>query len=223
MPDKIIWAIYFVLITVAVLFIIERTYRRYKFSAEISRKIAHVLTGLNSLIFIPLIDDALIIALISITAFIFLLVTKTGSALNSIHKVPRKSFGSVIFPLPFLICFLFANLENNAIYLYLPLLTFILADPAAASVGLRIPMISYTIWKQTKTISGSMAFFITTFLLSLILINHFLGPVISMLLVLSFMMALLSTLIEAVSPAGSDNLSVPIVQLILLKFIMILV
>jgi phytol kinase len=84
-------------------------------------------------------------------------------------------------------------------------------------------MISYTIWKQTKTISGSMAFFITTFLLSLILINHFLGPVISMLLVLSFMMALLSTLIEAVSPAGSDNLSVPIVQLILLKFIMILV
>jgi len=37
------------------------------------------------------------------------------------------------------------------------------------------------------------------------------------------MMALLSTLIEAVSPAGSDNLSVPIVQLILLKFIMILV
>jgi hypothetical protein len=37
------------------------------------------------------------------------------------------------------------------------------------------------------------------------------------------MMALITTLIEAISPAGLDNVSVPIIQIILIKSIIVII
>ena len=221
MPEKFISTAIYALIIAGILFLIEIVYRRYKLSAEISRKIGHITVGLISLIFIKLINDMYIIGIVSISACIFLLITRKKGSFNSIHNVDRKSFGSVIYPLPFLICFIFTKTENNTMYLYLPLLTFILADPAAASVGIWLQRIPYKIGRQTKTVSGSIAFFIVAFILAMCIINHFLDVRFSILCGISFMMSLITTLIEAISPTGLDNVSVPIIQIILIKSIIL--
>ena len=220
-PGKIFWTVTCIITISAVLFLIQSAYRRYKFSSEISRKIAHITVGLVSLIFIRLIDDIYIIGMISLGTFVLLLLTKMKDGLESIHKTERKSIGSVVYPLPIFICYAVALRENSQLYLYLPLLTFILADPAAASVGLSLGWKPYRIWNEKRTISGSMAFFISTVLISLVVVNIHAGAGFLDRFWILLLIALPATLIESVSPRGSDNLTVPLAQLILIRLVLI--
>jgi len=222
-PQKFIYTILYAIIIAAVLFVIEITYRRYKLSAEISRKIGHITVGLISLIFIQLINDIYIIGIISSCAFIFLLITREKGFLDSIHSADRKSLGSVIYPLPFLICFVITKIENSTLYLYLPLLTFILADSAAALGGIWLRWIPYKIGKQTKTVSGSIAFFTIAVILAMLIINRFFDIRLLILFGISLIMALLTTLIEAITPKGLDNISITIIQILLIKSIFIII
>jgi len=129
--------------------------------------------------------------------------------------------GSVVYPLPFFLCYIVAVREQNQLYLYLPLLTFILADPTAAIAGTGLKWKPYLVWNEIKTLSGSMAFFAATVLISLILVQASSGSGFMVRLGIMFLIALPATLVEALSPNGSDNFTVPLVQLMVIRLFLV--
>jgi phytol kinase len=217
--SKILLSIAYILIITGVLFLLQRVYQIYRISIEYTRKIAHVSIGLISLVFIFLLDNVLLIGLLCAGGFAFLLFTRLRATLNFVHKVKRRSLGSVIYPMPFIICYIIAVHQNNMIFLYLPVLTFLLADSAATIVGLQLGGRSYTVFHQVKTLRGSLAFGITTFILTFFSIWLFMDMNHYTVLLVSFIIALMASAIEGISPFGLDNLTVPLFMVLAIKVI----
>jgi phytol kinase len=89
-------------------------------------------------------------------------------------------------------------------------------DALAAIIGKSVKSPSYTILTNKKTLAGSMAMFCTTF----IILSGFLvySGVINWFFK-AFIIALIDTILEAVSVKGTDNLTVPIATVCLLLFV----
>lgn len=195
----------------------EVLYRYARVPSEWSRKFLHVAGGGLSLL-LPLFFRSFWWVLLLVVSFAGLLaVTKRFDLLHSVHKVERPSIGSVIFPLPVLLCFMLMEYQNNLLLFYLPMSVLIVADPAAFVVGRLFPWRPYRIANSGKTLSGSLAFATSTFLLCFIILKE--AGCGDNWLVLVFAITFLSTLTEAVSIRGWDNLTVPSLVAVLLLFV----
>lgn len=91
-------------------------------------------------------------------------------------------------------------------------------DGFAALIGQRYGKHTFTVFKGSKSIEGSLAMFVSTLVVLALFTWVFAGsvPVFDLILI-----ALMSALVEAISPYGLDNLFVPMLSS-LLYFILIL-
>lgn len=189
----------------ALFLLIEISKRKFKLNPEISRKIAHLLTALASaaLPFFAAFSDIAIAAAFFVP---IMLISKFNNLFSAVHSVQRRTLGEIYFPAA-------VGLMATLFPLILPY-TFGLAvlgisDTTASSVGRRFGKHGYKILGVNKTYLGSAAFAVTTFLVGLSIFSIGSIP-----LAQSAMMATLSavvlTLVEGVSPYGTDNLSVPL-------------
>jgi dolichol kinase len=124
-------------------------------------------------------------------------------------------------------CFIIYTLHQTSlvdkpfIWFYLPVMIMATADPLAAIVGQKWAVKKYKIGNETKSFLGSTVFFITAFLLSLILYHLLYSQknigfsVVASLLLIS----LVSTFTEAISRNGLDNLTIPLSSLIAMELI----
>jgi dolichol kinase len=135
---------------------------------------------------------------------------------KSITAIKRKSHGSWLFSVSVLICFA-AITRWDITFFYLPILILTVADPLAGILGKRLNYKPLTIWGQTKTIGGSIAFFVAAILVSfgfseiIIYLNleyRFVFPKIPYSAIL--LIALVATLAELLSTKGWDNLTIPL-------------
>ena len=92
----------------------------------------------------------------------------------------------------------------------LPILILACCDPMAAFVGKRRPWGRYTFLGHTKTLSGSLAFFVTAMALSVFLFLWAEEARPLEALVLAAIIAVVTTVAEALSHKGYDNLTVPL-------------
>jgi phytol kinase len=129
---------------------------------------------------------------------------------KSIHTVKRDSLGEIYFAISVgLITFI-----NPSHLVYtIALLNMSLADGLAALVGTYYGMNrKYKVYGRTKTVLGSLTFFVVALVLILIFIDktgHLFG--------LGYLaLAAGLTLIENISPMGMDNLLVPLVTALFL-------
>jgi uncharacterized protein (TIGR00297 family) len=201
----------------------EKTRSRMGWSPEVNRKLVHILTGL----------------LICVTPFVFknskplvwmavlfIVVNGVGihtGRLQGMHGTSRHSYGTIFYPLTFLILVLLFWPANKAI-LILSMLILAIADAAAAIVGenLRKPH-TFHLGRDIKSLEGSAAMFLTSFILVL-----FLLPLLAKLdrHVITWeqaawaagVTALLSSALEALSSRGSDNLTAPLGAAFVLHF-----
>lgn len=213
----------------------ELLYHRFKVAVEITRKYVHVFTGIICLSF-PFVLETHWSVLILTCSFVLILVTSLKfNLLKSINAVDRKTSGSYLFPLVIYIVFWIYSIygQNNlsgtalshekfdrfslggTIYYFLPILILSVSDPAAALFGKKWPKGKYKIFKDYKTLVGSSAFFISSFLLGLIFLlpnalNWHCG------FLLSALIAFATTVVEAISHKGIDNLSIPVTAAVLL-------
>lgn len=195
----------------------EVLYRYARVPSEWSRKFLHVAGGGLSLL-LPLFFRSFWWVLLLVVSFAALLaMTKRFDLLHSVHKVERPSIGSVIFPLPVLLCFMLMEYQNNLLLYYLPMYVLTLADPAAFVVGRLFPWRPYRIANSGKTWSGSLAFATVTLLLCFMMLKE--SGCGDNWLAIVFAITVLSTLTEALSIRGWDNLTVPLVVALLLLFV----
>ena len=84
------------------------------------------------------------------------------------------------------------------------------ADPIAALVGIRYGQLRYVIAGGEKSAEGSVAFLIVTFLSANVLLLLFTNTGRAETLLISLVLAILATGLEAVGRRGLDNLYVPL-------------
>jgi phytol kinase len=161
--------------------IVEVIIRRTKLSKEVSRKTVHIL-------FIPV-----------------MLLSKRFNLLSSVHKVQRRTYGEVYFPVAILITALV--FPERPLYMY-GLLIMALSDGFASVIGQRYGRHRYRLMFGQKSYEGSSIFFLLSMVIGLIILLVF-GTTLLPALILSTTMALILTLVEASLSFGLDNLVLP--------------
>ena len=192
--------------------------RLLSLSPEVSRKLVHVIMGLVALTFPWLFADLLPVIIVTAFSFAFLAALRWNIRLGALtggvlRRVDRKTSGELYFPIA--IATVYWLSDGAAVPYTCSILCLALADVAASLIGARFGTHRFRVWKGTKSIEGSVAFLAVAF-----------AAVITVLLIsgidsfravsIALNVAVATTLLEALSARGSDNLTVPLAAVLLL-------
>lgn len=183
---------------------IELISRAKKLKPETARKSVHVGSSLI-LILLANITGLEAIAITGVLYFGLMLSLRSSRLWHSLYRVKRKSWGEILFPISVSGCALIANTPTEFI---VAMLILGISDTTASLVGQKYGRPHKYHNGGLKTMAGSAAFFVTSML---ILIAFYPDRIAIMVIT-----ALVTTLAEYLSVDGWDNLSVPVVCLLLL-------
>lgn len=120
----------------------------------------------------------------------------------------QRDLGTVYYALSLLILSLITFKNNDLSYIgALGILIMGYGDGFAAIIGQNFGKHKFKILNKNKSIEGSLTMFLFSFMVSIIIL-HIFYPV--NILLFSFILAFLSTILELLSPLGLDNLTVPL-------------
>lgn len=215
-----------VITSFTVLWIITE-YLIFKFNGdnEASRKALHIFHGVG------LTAAAFIVPLyvVAVVEAAFLLLVLAGKYIYSHHlkyigplqylarlyRVGRLSFGEFFFPVSTILTAFIANSKWEFMG---AMLVLGLADAAAALVGKRYGQsTSYKVFGQTKSLVGSVAFWLVTILVLVGFIGFAGVPIEGATYGALLWLPVLLTLTENVGVYGSDNLLIPLVAVVTLN------
>ncbi len=218
MAKEIINTILLVIMFLSLFAIAEILYHRFNVKAENTRKIVHIGTGLIAMLFPILLQSLWPVLLLCASFGLILLLSQRMHLLPSVNAIKRVSYGSLLYPVAVYICFLAYQHFHNLLFFYLPVLIMAICDPVAALAGSRWPLGRFKINNSNKTFIGSLAFFISSFTLTIALF-YFFSPEMfepKKALLMSFLIAFSTAATEAMSSKGIDNITIPICVLIIL-------
>lgn len=203
------------LIAISLLLIFnELNYRRFKVKGEITRKFAHFVSTLAVVPFPYIFSSHWYVLILASVFFIVLFITQHSKFLNSIHDIERKSVGSYLLPLSIYVSFYLASKYEMKFYYILPMLILAICDPMAAILGMNIKQKNQKIIifgiDTGKTILGSGAFLVTSFMISIIALFFNRGVFDFKTFWLALLVSVIGTLAELISWRGSDNLTIPL-------------
>ena len=212
--NSIILSISFLLLfTVA-----EILYHKFKVKVELTRKLVHFGTGGITMLFPIMLGNQWFVLLLCGSFAIILITSLKFNLLQSVNAIERESHGSISYPISVYGCYLaYDYSHHNYIYFYLPILILAICDPIAALTGKKWPKGKYKIRNDNKTLMGSSMFFLSALTLSIGFYFIFQGSdFIYPILISSFLIALTTTVTEALSSKGFDNITIPIATLLTL-------
>lgn len=196
----------------------------YSKDNEQLRKLVHILHGL-SLAALAFVVPLKIIAVIEIVFLLSVLIARYTvehfdyipwiAYCRKVYQVGRLSYGEFFYPVSVIILVFLA--ESASIFA-VAILILAVSDTLAALVGKKYGASNtYLVFKQKKSLAGSLAFFVTAF--AIIWVFSLFGnvPFAESTLGLLLLTALLVTIAENLGVYGSDNLLIPIVAVILLN------
>jgi len=197
--------------------------RFFEIEPEATRKIVHVGSGLMAMalpwIFTSaapvLLACAICAGFVAVCGHTTLLPARFKQVLGGVDRHPG---GEYYFPLAIAILF---PLSRGDLALYvIPVAILCFADAAAALVGTRWGVTRYFALAGRKSLEGSMAFLCVAAPISVLLLSILtdLGP--GHVLVFAGWLALATTLVEAISTRGTDNLTVPLVAFLVLTLLL---
>jgi len=213
--NQIVYAIIFLGIFLLLVGLAHTLYKFFNVSSEISRKFLHVSGGILALSSPLFFSSHKWVLILCSLAFLLLLFTYLKSWLPSIHQTKRKSIGSVIYPIPIYLCFFIAMQNDNNLLFYLPISLLTISDTMAELGGKKWGTNSRGVIIGQKTIAGSISFAVSTLVISIIWEIIFKLPVQQM-IIISITTTLIATIAEMVSTKGWDNVTVPLITLMLL-------
>jgi phytol kinase len=207
----------------AVLWIVGRLARRFRLQPELGRKLIHVALGLYCLTF-PLIfrESWEVAATCALAVVVFMLARRGGSGLGQgLHGVGRVSYGELLFAVSVALLFHLKDghwlleLEGlqtrpQLVLYVLPLTILTLCDAACALVGVNYGRTAFPVEEGIKSWEGVAVFFVTAWLVSLIVLLLFSELPRGEVVVLALITALFGALFEGASWRGLDNLFIPL-------------
>jgi phytol kinase len=191
----------------------ETVHRVLGAAPESTRKLVHVLMGLVASAFPWVFADPRSVVLVCAIFVAILGGTLLRSSLPSVHQVDRRTAGTLWFPIAVAVVFLAARGRKDLYVIPMLVLTF--ADPAAAIVGRTYGV--HRFGRDAKSFEGSLAFFVVASLVlsASLAVTTSLGGAGSLAWALAIAIVLAG--VEAVAPAGSDNLLIPVGAFLMLR------
>lgn len=191
-----------------------------KIRPEFARITSHVLAGLFSLLLLNRFSSPYFVLVLCIQSALFLYATDRMGFLKSHHSVKRKTYGSAVFFAGVLIAYITYELTSNRALFILPIMILTISDPTAALTGLNIKSRN---WKNlisgeisAKSYAGSFAFFVTAFIILFFGLPFFYNLELPACLIISLIIGLIATFVEAISSKGFDNVTIPVSIILLL-------
>ena len=174
---------------------------------EYTRKLAHVGSGAIVLAFPWLITHDATMVFMAFSFAGLLIGGRVTGLLGSIHNVERQTGGVYYYPFAVLFAWLLA--DGDTLLYCVPLAIMALADTGAALVGQHAGETTFQVMDGERSVEGSLAFFGIAFAITLLgctLDGRVGWPG---LLLVTLVVAALTTAVEAISVRGSDNLLIP--------------
>lgn len=191
---------------------------RFIKASEASRKYIHMGMGLSCLTFPWLFHQASTVIVLALLVLLLLTVLRwrRGALADVLFCVERRSIGEICFPLGVSLVFILSR--GNALLYVPPVAILAFADALSALVGSRFGVNSYRTESGSKTVEGSLAFFVTA-LASAMLSLGLLAPALSVnsVVLISLVLAVAATTLEGMCWGGLDNFFVPVGSLLILK------
>lgn len=203
------------------LFVIaEFFYHKLKVNADLTRNMVHFGTGVLTLFFPVMLANHWLVLLLCASFAMILIISIKFNLLKSINSINRISYGSILYPIAVYCCYLIYDyFGKELLFFYLPVLTLAICDPIAALFGKRWPYGKFSIGKDTKTVIGSLAFFISSIAVTLISFCVLSTKNLNDILPIALLIAATGSVAELVSIKGLDNITIPVsVVLILTLF-----
>lgn len=217
MSNQIIYTIVYLVAFFGLIQFSELLYHKFRLRAEITRKTAHIVGSLSSLSFLKMFHSHWYVFIIGLTFFILLLVSNRKKFYKSINLVERKSIGSFLLPISIYLLYLFYEFTNDKLFFVLPVLILGISDSLAGLVGsgyYKKNTISISGISLKKTYAGSITFFVTSFIITITNFSYYSFH--NNILVYGLYFAFIITFTEAISSNGIDNITVPMVTVLLL-------
>jgi phytol kinase len=187
--------------------ITEYLWRKNIVVVETSRKIIHIGTGII-IAFWPYYVEWPIITGLSIAMLAVISISYTCNIFGSIHSVQRITKGEILYPVSVGLCSLF---QPEPWIFALAILHLALADGMAALIGLKYgKRTAYTKLSRGKSVAGSAAFFVTSFVLLMLGALLLPGADIDYMPIIFACIALGLTVLESLSWYGLDDITVPL-------------
>lgn len=196
----------------------ELIYHKLKLKAELTRKYVHFLTGFLTLLFPFMLNNHWFVLLLCGLFAALLILSKRLKLLPSINNINRESTGSFLYPVVVYSCYFMSDLLESKIYFYIPILVLAIADPFAALCGKKWPVGQYTVFGHSKTLVGSTVFFLCS-LFTIVVTFWLNGFILYEIAAIALVLAVSTTIVEAVSHRGYDNLTIPAIALLILMFL----
>ena len=197
--------------------------RRYNWPGELQRKLIHVATGITALA-LPFVfaEPWPVLVLMGLAIIVMLLLRLPAVAERGIgsalHSVQRQSFGEIM--LAAAVAILFMRSTDQPVLYVLPILILTISDAAAALAGVHYGRKTFQVERGIKSLEGSAIFFLISWLLALITLLLMSEVGRANVVLVSFVIALFATVVEAESWRGFDNLFVPVgVHLFLARYL----
>ena len=195
-------------------FMMDYVKKWFSLESEDSRKIVHV-SSLLTVCTWPFFLENYGIYTICILFILINIYTKKAGMFKAVHTVRRATIGAEILPVGIMISTFFFLPENRTSFIY-GILIVCFSDLMAELVGKKLKFYEYKIFGQKKSLGGSIAFFISTFLItSGMLVFLETDIIISHVMIISILLCL----VEAVHTFGLDNFTLPVVSSIVFNFI----
>jgi dolichol kinase len=190
---------------------------------EFTRKFIHVGVGMW-VVPTAFLFETWYLALIPPASFVIInTISYLRGTFGAMESEKRGNLGTIYFPIAFgAVIYYFWSQPVLMVAAMMPLTW---GDAMAAIVGRRYGHYYYTVRGTTRSLEGSLAMLFwswTTTSLALFVIPYLLGkPLIDWMLALLYggAVALVSTLVEAFSPWGIDNLTVPSASVLILHLL----
>ncbi|MBU6144254.1 MAG: hypothetical protein KGQ56_02155 [Acidobacteria bacterium] len=178
--------------------VLELSRRKFGTSAEITRRIAHIVTGLCTLLNFYVLPAPWFLSLAAV-ALIGGLISQRFGILTSIHSVTRRTYGEIFLPIGAIASYAVCSGKPEVYVPSILIMTF--ADSFAGLVS--------NYYKQPrKMFRGSVVFFSVTLVILLATNTTNIGW--------ALLISAGLTLVERISPLGSDNFTVPVASALVL-------
>lgn len=201
--------------------------RRKKYiTGELARKFVHTTTGTWAALW-PILLDLKTIALLSISLTFVAIILRSTNLLKSVYSIKRISIGEILIGIGMAITAWFAN--SGSVY-SAAVLVISWSDSMAAIIGTRFgKKNTFKLLKAKKSLYGSLAFFITT---ALIILGFYVyeqntlmmytGLDFMRIMIYAASISLVLTVTEIFGIYGVDNITVPIITMVLLNLVQVI-
>lgn len=185
--------------------------RRFSIPTKFTRRVIHIGTA-SVAGFAPLLVSKEELVLICIAFVVILFLGRSSRIFSAIHAVERHTFGEIYLPVGVAITALLF-LPNNLLAFQFGIFVMGISDALAGLVGERFGKHQFTILGNTKSLEGSLTFFISTLGITFLFVPTFSYSLIFIPIILA--------LVELILVYGLDNLVLPIVGAYLFQLLIL--